>query len=122
LVVIQLGVAFSATPFFLRRETAATALDKHRPGDYVWAMIDPRIIDDLSRRMADSLPSGLATLQDDVRRNARAALQAGLGRLDLVTREEFEVQQAVLARTREKLEALENRIAELEALARQRNG
>jgi BMFP domain-containing protein YqiC len=77
-------------------------------------MIDPKIIDDLSRRVADSLPGGLAALQDDVRRNATAAVQSALGRLDLVTREEFDIQQAVLARTREKLERLEARVRVLE--------
>jgi BMFP domain-containing protein YqiC len=77
-------------------------------------MIDPKIIDDLSRRVADSLPGGLAALQDDVRRNATAAVQGALGRLDLVTREEFDIQQAVLARTREKLERLEARVKILE--------
>lgn len=85
-------------------------------------MIDLRIIDDISRRIADSLPAGLAALQDDMRRNTRAALQASLDHLDLVTREEFEIQQAVLARTRAKLEAMEKRIAALEALARQHSG
>ena len=74
-------------------------------------MLDPKIIDDLSRRLADSLP----TLQDDFRRNAEAAMRAALGRMDLVTREEFDIQQAVLLRTREKLEAMAARVAALEA-------
>ena len=83
-------------------------------------MLDPKIIDDLSRRLADSLPGGVTALQDDIRRNTRSALQAALGHLDLVTREEFDIQGLVLARTREKLEALEGRVAQLEAAARQR--
>ena len=77
-------------------------------------MLDPKHIDDLTRRLAGTLPKGLQALQADIRRNLRASLEAGLSRLDLVTREEFDVQTAVLARTREKLSALEARVAELE--------
>ncbi len=77
-------------------------------------MIDPKLFDDFSKRMADSMPRGFQTLQEDMQRNARATLEATLGKLNLVTREEFEVQQAVLARTREKLKALEARVAALE--------
>ncbi|HRP86481.1 MAG TPA: accessory factor UbiK family protein [Gammaproteobacteria bacterium] len=71
-------------------------------------------IDELARRLADALPSGLKALQADAEQNFRAVLQAGLARLDLVTREEFDVQAAVLKRTREKLAALETRLAALE--------
>ncbi|NHA13779.1 accessory factor UbiK family protein [Thioalkalivibrio sp. XN279] len=71
-------------------------------------------IDELARRLADSLPGGLKALREDAEQNFRAVLQAGLSRLDLVTREEFDVQAAVLKRTREKLEALEARLAKLE--------
>lgn len=71
-------------------------------------------IDELARRLADSLPGGLKALREDAEQNFRAVLQAGLARLDLVTREEFDVQAAVLRRTREKLEALEQRLAQLE--------
>jgi BMFP domain-containing protein YqiC len=77
-------------------------------------MIDPKLFDDLSRRVADSMPRGFQVLQDDLQRNLRAALESALGKMNLVTREEFEVQQAVLARTREKLKALEERLAALE--------
>jgi BMFP domain-containing protein YqiC len=83
------------------------------------SMLDPKVIDDLSRKLARNLPGGLATLQEDFQRNAAASLQAALARLDLVTREEFDVQQAVLARTREKLQALEQQVAALEAAARE---
>ena len=78
-------------------------------------MLDPKHIDDLTRRLAGSLPKGLQALQEDLQRNLRAALEAGLAKLDLVTREEFDVQTAVLARTREKLARLEAQVAELEA-------
>ncbi len=77
-------------------------------------MVDPKIIDDLARRLADSVPDSLRALQLDLDQNFKAALQVGLGKLDLVTREEFDVQQGVLRRTRERLEALETRLAALE--------
>ncbi|OOZ36407.1 ubiquinone biosynthesis accessory factor UbiK [Solemya velesiana gill symbiont] len=77
-------------------------------------MIDPKLLDDLAKRMAGSVPTGLQFLQDDLQRNFRSTLEAGLSHLELVTREEFDVQSAVLARTREKLEALERQVAELE--------
>jgi BMFP domain-containing protein YqiC len=77
-------------------------------------MIDPKLLDDLAKRMAGSVPTGLQFLQEDLQKNLRSALETGLGHLDLVTREEFEVQSAVLARTREKLDALSTQIAELE--------
>ena len=71
-------------------------------------------IEDLARKLAESLPEGLRAVREDIENNFRAVLKSGLSRLDLVTREEFEVQEAVLARTREKLEALEARLEELE--------
>ena len=71
-------------------------------------------IEDLARKLADAVPEGLRSVQKDLEANFRSVLQSGLARLDLVTREEFEVQEAVLARTREKLEALEARLKELE--------
>jgi len=74
-------------------------------------------IDELARRLADALPGGLKALRADAEQNFRAVLQAGLSRLDLVTREEFDVQAAVLKRTREKLEALDARLAALEGSA-----
>ena len=77
-------------------------------------MLDPKLFDDLSRRVAENMPRGFQALQDDMQRNLRSGLESALGKLNLVTREEFEVQQAVLARTREKLKALEVRLAKLE--------
>lgn len=76
--------------------------------------IDPRTLDDLARRLSESVPPGFAAVRDDLERNFRAVLQAGLGRLDLVTRQEFDVQAGVLRRTRERLEQLEGRLAALE--------
>src|SRR5688572_7278828 len=77
-------------------------------------MIDLRTIDDLARRLGDLVPPGLKDARADLEQNFRSTLQAGLGRLDLVTREEFEVQRAVLLRTREKVDALERALAALE--------
>ena len=72
------------------------------------------ILDDIAKRLAAVVPSGAQELKSDLEKNFRSVLQANLGKLDLVTREEFEVQAQVLARTRQKLEALEKRLAELE--------
>jgi len=77
-------------------------------------MIDSKLLDELAQRLAKTVPTGLQVLQDDLKHNLRAGLEAGLSHLDLVTREEFDVQAAVLARTREKLEALEKLVAEME--------
>ena len=77
-------------------------------------MFDPKQLDELAQRLAGALPEGLKTLQEDLGRNLRGSLEAGLSRLDLVNREEFDVQTAVLGRTREKLSRLEAQVAELE--------
>ncbi len=77
--------------------------------------MDPKVLDDLARKLADAMPSGLRDLQHDVQHNVRAALDQAFSRMHLVTREEFEVQSAVLARTRAKVEQLEKQVAELEA-------
>lgn len=77
-------------------------------------MIDPRRFDDIARRIQASLPPGLDEVREDVSRNIRAVIAAGIARMDLVEREEFDVQCAVLARTREKVEALERRVRALE--------
>lgn len=76
--------------------------------------IDPRILDDLARRLSATVPPGLTAVRDDLERNFRAVLQSGLARLDLVTRQEFDVQAGVLRRTRERLEQLEARLSALE--------
>ncbi len=71
-------------------------------------------IEGLARKLADAVPEGLKSVRDDLEKNFRAVLKGGLAKLDLVTREEFEVQEAVLERARQKLEALESKVAELE--------
>ena len=63
------------------------------------------------------MPEGLKSVREDLEQNFRSVLRAGLGKLDLVSREEFEVQEAVLKRSREMLEALEERLKELERAA-----
>lgn len=73
-----------------------------------------RRIETLASRVLGLLPEGGAALREDLRRNLHGALTAALGRMDLVTQEEFEVQRAVLARTRAKVEALERRVTALE--------
>ena len=80
-------------------------------------MIDLKAIDDLARRVSELVPPGMRAAGDELQANVKATLQAGLSKLDLVTREEFEVQRAVLLRTREKLDALERALAALEARA-----
>ncbi|MBU2569898.1 MAG: accessory factor UbiK family protein [Gammaproteobacteria bacterium] len=77
-------------------------------------MFDPKAIDDIANRLANAMPPGLSHLKEDMEKNFHAVLQGTLGKLDLVTREEFEVQKAVLTKTRTKLEDLEIRVASLE--------
>ncbi len=76
--------------------------------------LDPKILDDLAKKLADAVPAGLRDLQTDAERNFRAVLQSAFAKLELVNREEFDVQSAVLARTRERLEELAARLKELE--------
>ena len=80
-------------------------------------MINVTAIDELARRLADLVPPGARDARDELAANFRDALRAGLRRLDLVTREEFDVQRGVLLRTREKIEALEAQVAALETLS-----
>jgi len=75
---------------------------------------DPKSLDDLARRLADAVPPGLAALKKDLEQNFKAVLQSGLTKLDLVTRQEFDIQSGVLRRSRERLEELEARLAALE--------
>lgn len=82
-------------------------------------MLDPKIIEDLARQFAGMVPEGARALREDVEKNFRASLNGAFSRLDLVTREELEVQQAVLAKTREKIDRLESRVRKLEALLRE---
>ena len=78
-------------------------------------MIDLRQIDDLARRLSGLVPPALREGREEMQDNFKAALQAGLAKLDLVTREEFDVQRAVLARTRGQLDELRALVDRLEA-------
>lgn len=78
-------------------------------------MFDTKTIDDIASRLAGAVPPGFNNLKDDLEKNFHAILQTVLGKLDLVTREEFEVQKMVLAKTRTKLEELEKRVTDMEA-------
>ncbi|MCX7121566.1 MAG: accessory factor UbiK family protein [Gammaproteobacteria bacterium] len=75
-------------------------------------MIDPKTISEIIQNVIESMPQGLKNMPSEMQHNFRSALQGVFERLDLVTREEFDVQCKVLLRTREKLEALERKIAE----------
>lgn len=77
-------------------------------------MFDPKTIDDIASKLSAAVPPSLNQFKDEMEKNAHAVLQTALGKLDLVTREEFEVQKAVLSKTRTKLEALEKRVQALE--------
>jgi BMFP domain-containing protein YqiC len=71
-------------------------------------------LDELARQLAESVPQNLKVLGQDLERNFKTLLQSGIERMELVSREEFDVQRAVLERTRAKLEAMETRLADLE--------
>ena len=75
-------------------------------------MSQTRILEDLSAKISEFLAASPAK---DVEKNLRALLSAAFAKLDLATRQEFEIQAKVLARAREKLSELETRVAELEA-------
>lgn len=76
------------------------------------------VLDDLVDRLGSVLPSGASELKADFEKNARSTVQAALTRMDLVTREEFDVQVALLQRTREKLDRLEKMVEAMEAGAK----
>ena len=75
-------------------------------------MLDPKMLDELNHKISSLIANSPAK---DIEKNAKAALSGLFGKLDLVTREEFDIQAEVLARTRAKLQALEAKVAELEA-------
>lgn len=81
-------------------------------------MLDAKKIEEVVQSFTNALPSGFTAIQADVEKNVRAAMSATFAKLDLVTREEFDIQTQVLHRTREKLEALAQRVAELESTAK----
>lgn len=71
-------------------------------------------LDDLVGRLSSAMPSSVKHLQADIENNLKSGLESGLQKMNLVTREEFEIQSAVLLKTREKIDVLEQKIKELE--------
>lgn len=78
-------------------------------------MDKPKQIDDLAKKLTGFMPDSLQNLQTDIEENIKFSLESGLRKMNLVTREEFDIQRAVLLRTREKLETLEKVVSELES-------
>ena len=77
-------------------------------------MIDAQKIDDLVRKLTDAIPPGLKELEAEAKKQFRGILESGLTKMDFVSREEFDIQVKVLAKTREKIDQLEQQIADLE--------
>ena len=77
-------------------------------------MIKPQVVEDVVDKIGKLIPQDLKTLREEFHTNAKAVLVAGLKKMDLVTREEFDVQKAVLAKTREKLKMLEIELKNLQ--------
>jgi ubiquinone biosynthesis accessory factor UbiK len=84
-------------------------------------MIHRLPLEDLANKISALLPNGTETLTEDFRNHLKTLISSTLTRMDLVTREEFDVQAAVLARTRARLEALEKQVTELETRLSQPN-
>jgi len=76
--------------------------------------MDPKIFDDIARKLSEAVPSGLKTAKEELEKSFKAILQSAFAKLDLITREEFDVQMKVLTRTRTKMEELEQKIEALE--------
>ena len=81
-------------------------------------MLDARIFDNMAEQLGKVLPAGVGDLKSDFEQNAKAVMQGTLSKMDLVTREEFDVQAAVLQKTIKRLKALEERVIELEESAK----
>ncbi|CAK0779749.1 Ubiquinone biosynthesis accessory factor UbiK [Gammaproteobacteria bacterium] len=78
-------------------------------------MFDPKTLDDLTTRLTSMLPTGALEFQRDLEKNLRAVLSSAFARLDLVTREEFEIQKALLERTQDRVAALARQVEALTA-------
>lgn len=77
-------------------------------------MENKKTFDDLAKKITDLLPGNFQQVQQDLESNIKALLQSSLSKMNLVSREEFDIQSALLTRTREKLDQLEKKLAELE--------
>lgn len=78
-------------------------------------MLNPQKLDEFAKRLGDLLPESASQMQSEIEKNMKAGLQGVVQKMDLVTREEYEVQREILTRTREKLDLLEQRLAKLES-------
>ncbi|MDH5425872.1 MAG: accessory factor UbiK family protein [Gammaproteobacteria bacterium] len=81
---------------------------------YKKIMIDPNVLDQLTKRLSDSIPDSFKLLQHDLEKNIKASIQSVFRDMDLVTRDEFDIQAALLSRTAEKLKQLEQKLTDLE--------
>ncbi len=79
-------------------------------------MLSPKQLEEMAKSVMEALPPGIGQLPEQVQQNVKASLSSVFAKMDLVTREEFDVQKGVLQKTRAKLEALEKRVEKLEAL------
>lgn len=75
--------------------------------------MDPKFIDELSKRLYKSMPENLKHLQDDLKDNFKSVLESGLDKFDLVTRDEFEVQKLVLTKCRKQIDELKTKLNEM---------
>jgi len=78
-------------------------------------MFDPNIFSDLAKKMTDALPQNLQIMKQDMEKQFKSVLQTTFNKLDLVTREEFDAQNEVLAHTRQMVEELEKRVSAVES-------
>jgi len=78
-------------------------------------MIDPKDLDSLAQQLSALLPDGLSSVRDDMQSQFRQVVQSTLTKLELVSREEFDIQRKVLARTRAKVDALEKQVSAMES-------
>lgn len=76
-------------------------------------MFDPKQFDDVAKKLFAALPSSLQNIEKDIQQKFKEVLQSAFSHMDLVTREEFDVQTKVLARTREKLDQIQKQVDEL---------
>jgi len=83
-------------------------------------VIDPKMLEDMAQKLGAVLPDGLQAVQRDVEKNFKTILQNSFSKMDLVTREEFDVQTEVLKRSREKLDKMEKQVEQLEAALNQK--
>lgn len=77
-------------------------------------MFDPKFFDELSKKLADSIPDNVKTMRSDMEKHFHNIIQSMFSKLDLITREEFDIQALILSKTRGKLEKLEQRVEALE--------